>query len=57
MTELSNHRDWASVTIATCRKELLQVQKNLATAHKNKNATFAHVVAVTKERGASTTDY
>lgn len=47
----------ASAPTATCRKELLQAQKNLAMALENAKISLARTVVVAKERDAVTVKY
>lgn len=50
MAELKDRQDEASVSTATCGKEMLQVQTNLATALKMLKTRSARSVAMAKEQ-------
>lgn len=57
LSELKNRRDETSVSTATCRKELHQAQKSLATALEKVKASLARAVAMAKERDTVSTKY
>lgn len=57
MAELKDHLYEKSASTATCRKELLQEQKNFAAAKKERNVSSVRVVAVAKERDDRTAKY
>lgn len=54
---MKSRRDEESASNATCCKELLQVQMNLATALEEVKASSACTIVIRKERDAVATEY
>lgn len=57
MARLTSQSDKAHTSIAACRAELLQVQKNLATALKKLKVCSVQAVTMTKKQDAVSTKY
>lgn len=57
MTELKSHYDEAALLTATCNKELLRMQKNLAAAFEKTKGSPGRALTMTRERIDANTKY